>query len=190
MHSRDIALIALFAALTCALGLTPAIPLPFVGITFSLQTLGMVLAGAVIGSRRGAIAMLLVIVLAAIGLPVLTGGQGGLGKLIGPTAGFIWSWPLGAFLTGRIVEAWWRKLTVLRALVGTIAGSLSIYVLGQAWLAWSTGLPVRVASWSWVVYVPGDLIKAIAAALIAVTVKKAYPLITPKADPRKETVIT
>jgi len=187
MRTRDIALIALFAALTCALGFTPLIPLPFVTITFALQTLGMLLAGGIIGAKRGALAMLLVLVLAAIGLPVLTGGQGGLGKFVGPTAGFIWSWPIGAFLVGILIEHWWAKLTFLKALVAALIGSVSLYVLGQGWLIVSGTLPPNVGIWSWVMYLPGDIAKSLVAAGVIVTVKRAYPLITPRTEESAET---
>lgn len=181
MRAKDLALIALFAALTALMGMSPVIPLPVVGITISIQTLGMLLAGGVIGSKRGASSMLLIIVLVAVGLPVLTGAQGGFAKLIGPTAGFIWSWPIGAFVVGLLVERMWNKLNYLKALVATVAGSVSLYVLGQTWLAISTSMPFKTAWWSWVAYLPADLIKSVIAAGIIVAVKKAYPLITPKA---------
>ena len=180
MRTKDIALIALFAALTAALGFTPIIPLPFTTITFALQTLGMLLAGGIIGAKRGVLAMLLVLLLVALGLPVLTGGQGGLGKFVGPTAGFIWSWPIGAFLVGLLIEHWWAKLTFLKALVATLIGSVSLYPLGQTWLVIAGVFPARAGIWSWVVYLPGDIAKSIVAALVIVTVKKAYPLITPR----------
>jgi len=189
MRTKDIALIALFAALTCALGFTPLIPLPFGGITFALQTLGMLLAGGIIGAKRGALAMLLVLLLVAIGLPVLTGGQGGLAKFVGPTAGFIWSWPIGALLVGILIEHWWTKLTFVKALVATILGSISLYVLGQGWLIVSKIVPAKVGIWSWVAYLPGDIAKSIVAAAVIVTVKKAYPLITPRAKQSSETHI-
>ena len=179
---RDLALIALFAALTAVLGLSPVIPLPVLGVTIALQTLGMLLAGGVIGARRGALAMLLVIALVAIGLPVLTGGQGGLGKLIGPTAGFIWSWPLGALVTGALTERWWSRLTRVRAGLAALAGSVTLYPLGQAWLAVQLHLDPGFAAWSWVLYVPGDIAKSVVAAIVVVAVKKAYPLITPRTE--------
>ncbi|MDR2929820.1 MAG: biotin transporter BioY [Propionibacteriaceae bacterium] len=178
MRAKDLALIALFAALTCVLGLSPVIPLPFIGITFSLQTLGVILAGGILGTKRGAIAMVLVIVLVAIGLPVLTGGQGGLGKLIGPTAGFIWSWPAGAWITGALVQRWWRGLTPARAIAAALLGSVSLYVVGHTWLAVMLGLPASTAWWSWVAYLPGDIVKSCAAGVAILAVKKAYPLIT------------
>ena len=183
MRTKDIALIALFAALTCALGFTPLIPLPFVTITFALQTLGILLAGGIIGAKRGALAMLLVLLLVALGLPVLTGGQGGLGKFVGPTAGFIWSWPIGAFLVGILVEHWWNKLTFVKTLIATLIGSVSLYPLGQGWLIASGTIPFSVGVWSWVAYLPGDIAKSIVAAAVIITVKKAYPLITPRSKP-------
>ena len=183
MSARDLALAALFAAFTCVLGLTPVIPLPVIGTTFALQTLGLLLAGGVLGARRGAIAMLLVIAVVAIGLPVLTGGQGGLAKLIGPTAGFIWSYPLGALVTGALVEAWWPKLTLPRAGLAALAGSVALYPLGQTWLALLLHIPAGLAWWTWVMYLPGDLAKSVVAGLVIVTVKRAYPLITPRRSP-------
>lgn len=181
MNPKDLALIALFAALTAVLGLSPIIPLPILGITIAIQTLGMLLAGGIIGAKRAGLAMLLVIVLVVIGLPILTGGQSGLGKLVGPTAGFIWSWPLGAVVVGILVETWWNKLSFLKALITAILGSISLYPLGHTWLAISMGIPLRTAIWSWVIYLPADIIKSIIAALVIVTAKKAYPLITPRA---------
>ena len=180
MGFKDLGLIAMFAALTCALGLAPIILLPLVGITFAIQTLGMILAGGVIGARCGALAMALVIGLVAIGLPVLTGAQGGLYKLIGPTAGFIWSWPLGALIIGGLIERWWEKLTLLKASIASMIGSISLYLLGHTWLCVSTQIPLPIALWSWVLYLPGDLIKSALAGFIIVTVKRAYPLINPR----------
>jgi len=177
---KDLGLVALFAALTCILGLAPVIPLPLVAITFALQTLGVILAGGVIGARRGATAMALVILLVALGLPVLTGGQGGLGKLVGPTAGFIWSYPLGAFITGWLVERWWAKLTIIKAIAAAVLGSVSLYVLGQTWLAITMGIPTTTAAWAWVAYLPGDLAKSALAGFVIVTVRRAYPLISPR----------
>ncbi|MCL1907673.1 MAG: biotin transporter BioY [Propionibacteriaceae bacterium] len=177
---RNLGLIAIFAALTCFLGLTPMILLPIIAITISVQTLGMLLAGGIIGAKRGALAMGVVILLVALGLPVLTGAQGGFHKLFGPTAGFIWSWPLGAFLVGLLIERWWEKLSFLRALVACILGSVSIYLLGHSWLAFTTGIPWDIAWWSWVLYLPGDLIKSLLAAFLIVTVKRAYPLLSPR----------
>lgn len=180
MRSKDLALIALFAAFMCVLGLTPRVTLPFVPAPFTLQTLGVLLAGGILGARRGALSIALFLVLVAIGLPVLVGGAGGAGMFIGPTGGFLWSYPLGAFVTGFLVERFWDKLNFVTALVATLAGSVSLYPIGHTWLAVVAGIPFETALWSWVAYLPGDIFKSVVAAIIIVAVKKAYPLITPR----------
>ena len=93
---------ALFAAIMIALSMLKfALPFSPVPITFS--TLGIMLAGSVLGARNGTLAVLLVILMCAAGLPVL-GGTGGFSKLIGPTAGYILAWPFAAFLIGYFAQ--------------------------------------------------------------------------------------
>ncbi|WP_026925875.1 biotin transporter BioY [Granulicoccus phenolivorans] len=182
MRPKDIALIALFTALMCVLGLTPRIQLPLLPAPFTAQTLGVILAGGILGARRGFASMALFVLLVAIGAPVLVGGVGGLGMILGPTGGFIIAYPFGALVTGLLIERWWPKLNYLTAfLAGFIGGALVLYVIGQPWLI-TVSAKVSLADgwWSWIVYLPGDLIKTAIAAGIIVTVKKAYPLITPR----------
>ena len=85
MKTKDLAYIALFAAITAVLGLVPAVQVGPVPIT--AQTLGVMLAGSILGARRGFLSQLLFLVLVAIGLPVLPGGGGGLAVFAGATAG-------------------------------------------------------------------------------------------------------
>ncbi|MEL6321465.1 MAG: biotin transporter BioY, partial [Cyanobacteria bacterium J06626_14] len=75
MTTRDLVYIAVFAALVAALGLIPPIPLPFIPVPITAQSLGVMLAGAILGARRGACALLLFLVLVAIGFPLLSGGR-------------------------------------------------------------------------------------------------------------------
>jgi biotin transport system substrate-specific component len=124
---RDLARIAIFAALIAVLGMV-TIPLPW-GVPITAQTLGVMLAGAVLGPRKGPLAVLLVLALAAIGLPVLSGGRGGLGVFVGPTAGYLIGWIAGALVVGLIVHSgrftWWRTA------VGTVVGGiLVVYAFG------------------------------------------------------------
>ena len=186
MRSKDLALIALFAAFMCVLGLTPRVTLPFVPAPFTVQTLGVLLAGGVLGARRGFLALVLFVVLVALGLPVVAGGVGGLGVILGPTGGFLLSFPIGAAVTGLLVQRWWARLGVVRALIATVLGSLAVYPLGQAWLAVETGMPTDVAAWSWLVYLPGDVVKSVVATAAILAVKRAYPLITPGAGRRDQ----
>ncbi|MFN7599597.1 MAG: biotin transporter BioY, partial [Cereibacter sp.] len=83
---RSLTHIALFAALIAVLGLVPQITLA-VGVPITAQSLGIMLCGTVLGARRGALAVVLFLVLVAAGLPLLSGGRGGLGVFAGPSAG-------------------------------------------------------------------------------------------------------
>lgn len=104
MSTRDLVLTALFAAIIVALGLLPPISLGFIPVPITAQSLGVMMAGVVLGARRGAIAVLIVLVLVAIGLPVLSGGRGGLAIFASPTAGFLIGWIFAAFVTGYLSE--------------------------------------------------------------------------------------
>lgn len=101
---RDIARIAVFAALIVALGLPGSITVGGSGVPITLQSLGVMLAGAVLGARRGSLAVLVVIALVAVGLPVLAGGRGGLGVFAGPTVGFLIGWLPAAAVIGWLTS--------------------------------------------------------------------------------------
>ncbi len=100
---RSLTHIALFAALIAVLGLVPQITLA-VCVPITAQSLGIMLCGTVLGARRGALAVVLFLVLVAAGLPLLSGGRGGLGVFAGPSAGFLLGFPVAAFVCGLIVE--------------------------------------------------------------------------------------
>lgn len=89
MNTRDLVLVALFTAIIVVLGLVPPITLGFIPVPITAQSMGVMLAGCIIGAKRGALAFLLLVLLVAIGLPVLSGGRGGLAVLAGPSGGFI-----------------------------------------------------------------------------------------------------
>lgn len=170
--------VALFAAIFAALGLMPPIPLPFVPVPITAQTLGVMVAGSLLGARRGGLAILLAVVLVAIGVPILAGGRGGFGVLMGPTGGFVLAFPVAAFAVGYLVERGWDKLNVGSAfLYNALGGILVLYLIGVPWLAVAAGMPLIKAVTVSAAFIPGDLIKAVLAAYIAVTVKRAYPLI-------------
>ena len=98
----DIALIATFAAVIAACALLPALNVGPVPIT--LQTFGVILAGAVLGARRGFLAVLLYLALGTIGIPVFSGGSAGPAVFAGPSVGYLIAFPFTALLAGFIVE--------------------------------------------------------------------------------------
>jgi len=176
LETRDIVHCALFAAIVAALGLVPPIPLGFIPVPITAQTLGVMLAGAVLGAWRGLVALALFDLLVAAGLPLLAGGRGGFGIFLGPTGGFVLSWPLGAFLTGWLAERFGRS-GVPALFACCVAGGIgAVYAVGVLWLALIGGLPWNKAAMGLLVFVPGDLIKAGVAAFVAVAVRRAYPV--------------
>lgn len=94
---------ALFAALTGAVAWFK-IPLPFTPVPITLQTLMVLLSGAMLGAYYGALAMIIYLILGAIGLPVFAGGSSGVAALLGPTGGYLFSYPVAAFVIGYILQ--------------------------------------------------------------------------------------
>ncbi len=169
---RDLARIAVFAALIIVLG-TVTVPLP-TGVPITGQTLGVMLAGTVLGTRRAPIAVGIVLVLAAVGLPVLAGGRGGLGVFVGPTAGYMLGWIAGVVVIGLICRSgaltWWR--TALGVVVG---GILVVYAFGVPVQSLVLGTDLWATAVSSLVFLPGDLLKAAAATALTLALARAYP---------------
>lgn len=177
MTTRDIVYVALFAALTAALGLFPPLTLPVVGVPITAQSLGVMLAGALAGSRRGGLAMVLFVVLVAIGLPLLSGGRGGFGIILSPSGGFILSWPIAAFVIGWLFEKHQGEPPIWLAMVYIALGGIGIvYLAGIPWLAEFAELSLSQAFTGSMGFVPGDIVKVVLAAFIGQGVRRAYPL--------------
>ncbi len=181
MSSKETAQIAVFAALMVVLGFIPAIELPLAPAPFTAQTVGVLLAGSILGARRGGLAILLFDLLVLVGLPVLPGGRGGLGVILGPTGGFILAYPVAAFLVGLLTERLWRRYNLGVALACNAVGALTLYAIGIPWSAVVADLPAWRAIQVSAVYVPGDILKLIICSLVAVRVRRAYPLIEARA---------
>ncbi|MCC6863492.1 MAG: biotin transporter BioY [Rhodobacteraceae bacterium] len=171
---RNLAHIALFAALIAVLGLIPAINLPF-GVPITAQSLGVTLCGTVLGARRGALAVILFLVLVALGLPLLSGGHGGLGVFAGPSAGFLIGFPAAAFVAGLIVERWKAPLT-MAALVGSLIGGIPVlYAFGIPGMALALGKTLPEATIISLSFLPGNLIKCVLTALVTRGIAKMRP---------------
>jgi biotin transport system substrate-specific component len=184
MRIQDVAYIALFAALTAVLGLIPRIDLSFTTVPITAQSLGPMLAGSILGARRGALSQALFLLLLAAGLPLLAGGRGGLGVFASPSAGFIIAFPLAAAFIGAVTERFWPRLGFATSLLINIVGGIGIvYAIGIPVRALIGGLTLPAAAISAVAYLPGDLLKAVLAASIAIFVKRGYPLIQPRIGP-------
>lgn len=171
---RSLAHIALFAALIAVLGFVPAIPLPF-GVAITAQSLGIMLCGTVLGSKRGALAVLLFLALVALGLPLLSGGRGGLGVFVGPSAGFLIGFPVTAFVAGLIVERWNAPLPLAAFTGSAFGGILVLYAFGIPGMAITLGKTLPEATLLALPFLPGDLVKCILAALVTRSIARMRP---------------
>lgn len=172
---RSLAHIALFAALIAVLGLMPRIDL-ISGVPITLQTFGVMLAGTVLGARRGFLAVLLFVVLGLAGLPIFSGGRGGLGVLAGPTMGYILGFPVAAFVAGWVVEHWRRAPISIAAVAGAVLGPmLLLSVTGAAGMAYILGKTFPEAYALTLPFLAGDAIKAVLAGLVTQTISRLRP---------------
>ena len=163
-HVRKMVYASLFAALTAA-GAWIAIPLWPVPIT--LQTLFTMLSGAVLGPYFGALAMVVYVLLGLIGLPVFAGGQSGLGALLGPAGGYLVGFVVGAVVIGLLTRLR-KKPGFLWLCMSMALGELVVYAFGVVQLSLVAGMPLDKAVYlGALLFVPGDVLKIAAAALIA-----------------------
>ena len=172
---RDYPRIAIFVGLIAALSWVPAIYLiPDVPVT--AQTLGVMLAGAVLGSYRGALAVLLYEILALAGLPILAGGAGGLAPFTGPTGGYLIGFIVGAYVVGLVIEKLPKLNLAVSSILGFVLGGIvTVYIPGILWLSYSTNHPLLPVALGNLVFLVGDSVKIVLAVLILLGIKSANP---------------
>ncbi len=170
---------ALMAAVTAAAAQI-AIPLPFSPVPFTLQVLAVILSGLLLGTRYGALSQVIYVLVGAVGVPVFAQFSGGLSVILGPTGGYLVSYPLAAAIAGLAANAARgapRRRALWTGFLWGCAGLVIIYAVGATWLAVVTQLPFAAALAQGVLpFVPFDLIKVALAALVAVA---AAPAIAP-----------
>ena len=132
--------------------------LPFTPVPISGGTLGVLYAGTLLGSRRGAAAVALYLFEGAAGLPVFSGGAVGAAHLLGPTGGYLLGFPAGAFVAGLLAARGWDR-SPARAIATMLIGSVPIFGLGLVGRARFVPAGTVLSRGLWP-FVPGDLIKA------------------------------
>ena len=174
----SVALVSLFAALMAVFGLIPKIDLPL-GVPITLQTLGVMLAGCMLGPKRALQALLLFLAAVALGLPLLSGGRGGLGVFFSPASGYLIGWPVGAFVTGWVMallpKPTPRSAAISAFLASAVGGLLVVHVCGVVGLVNIANLTWQQAILASLVFVPGDLIKCAVCATVVHTVARGLP---------------
>jgi biotin transport system substrate-specific component len=166
-------LVSLFAALT-AVGAFISFPLYPVPIT--LQNLFTLLAGMTLGSVLGGSSQIIYVLLGIIGLPVFAGFKAGIGVLFGPTGGFLFGFIISSYIIGKIIELKKEKDIFYYFLAGGL-GIVIIYIIGIGQLSLVTGMGIKQTLMVGVFpFLPGDILKIIAASFIASKLKLVIPL--------------
>lgn len=161
--SRRSIILAMYAAIICA-GCFIAIPLG--PIPLVLQNMLAVMAGALFGVPQGPASVGLFLIAGVLGIPVFSGGKGGMAVLAGPTGGFLVGYFIGALICGFIAkrpapdERPLEKTKLLRLFTAGLAGFIAIYATGLAHYTRSAGVSFSSAMATCVIpFLPGDLIK-------------------------------
>jgi biotin transporter BioY len=164
--TRSVSLVVAFSLLTA---LAAQIVIPIGPVPITGQTFAVLLTGALLGSRLGAMAMIVYLIEGASGLPFFYGGSSGIAHLLGPTGGYLVAFPAGAFITGAFAENGWDK-RFPTAVVAMAVGSIVILLAGWAWFSVLTHTPPLAAfKVSVAPHIVGDIIKILLAAAVLPT---------------------
>lgn len=171
MKTKDITLISVMAALVCVAGpLSLGEPVPI-----SLCSFAVYLAGAILGWKKGPLAVLVYLLIGAIGVPVYAGFSAGFSKIAGVTGGYLVGYIPCALLTGLAVKDGQMKPEKPWLLpMMMVAGTAALYLIGTAWFMAQTGNGLAASLAMCVLpFLPGDAVKIVAATLLAWPVRKA-----------------
>lgn len=159
--TRSVSIVVAFSLLVA---LSAQIVIPIGPVPITGQTFAVLLTGALLGSRMGAMAMIVYLVEGAAGLPFFYGGHGGLAHLLGPTGGYLVAFPAAAFITGAFAEHGWDR-RFFSSVIAMAVGSLVILIAGWAWYAvLMSAAPVAAFKVSVMPHLAGDVIKIFLAA--------------------------
>ena len=157
-------LCALFAALTAVLS---QILIPIGPVPINLATFAVFCAGALLGSKLGALSMATWVALGVVGVPVYTMMRSGPGALLEPTGGFIIGYIPAAFLTGLIIEKFNKDNKIYMHAIAMGVGAITYFISGTIWFMYSTNTAFfEAATICFLPFIPGDILKIILAAIL------------------------
>ncbi len=172
MTAKELVWVALMAALIC---IAAPLAVPVGAIPITLATFAVYLAGALLGMKRGALAVAVYLLLGLAGLPVFSGFNGGVAPLAGPTGGYLIGYLPCAAAAGFVVERGGARRWTVPA--GMIVGTAACYALGTAWFMFQSDTPLAGALAACVLpFLPGDAIKIAAASALAFVLRVRLPL--------------
>lgn len=162
-NTYAMAVTALMTAVTCILA---PLSIPIGPVPISLTNFAIYLSLYLLDWKKGTVSYILYLLLGLVGLPVFSGFTGGVGKLAGPTGGYIIGFIPMAIIAGIVIDKYTEKW--LLCLLAMIIGTIVCYALGTAWLAYEAKMDMMAALWAGVIpFIPGDLVKMALAILIA-----------------------
>jgi biotin transport system substrate-specific component len=173
MKTKDLILCSLFTAITVIMS---QLSIPLIGgVPMTLQTFSISLCGIILGAKRGFVSSLTYVFLGAIGLPVFSQFSGGLQAVVGPTGGFIISFPVMAYVIGYISEKTNNKYFIF---LGMLLGATINFVFGTLQFSLITNSNLIQAFSACVVpFIPTTILKAILATFMGLRIKKASILV-------------
>ncbi len=162
--------IGLLAALQCII--SPfSIVLPISPVPISLATLILYLSVYLIGKRRSLMSCGIYILIGLAGIPVFSGFSGGIGKVLGPTGGYILGYFFLVWISGWFLEKWSRNY--LLQVMGLLLGTGVCYLIGSLWLSYSAGMSFRIAVSAGVLpFIPGDIVKILLGVFLGSTIRR------------------
>ena len=165
---HSITLIGLMAAVTC---IVAPFSIPIGPVPLSLTSLAIYLTVILLGWKKGTLSYIIYLLIGLAGIPVFSSFTGGIGKLLGPTGGYLIGFIFTAVITGIFVDRFNGKRVMY--FLGMILGTLVLYGFGTAWLAYQADMTFQAALFAGVIpFIPGDFAKMIIALLIGPEIRK------------------
>jgi len=147
------------------------IAIPIGPVPITLQSLFVVLSGLILGAKLGALSQITYIILGLIGLPVFSGGNGGLGAIARPSFGFLMGYVVAAYVIGKLTE---KNKSLSKIVYSVILGSIVIYIIGVPYFYFIftsyLGKSINfygALKYACLPFIPGDIIKAVIAISLA-----------------------
>jgi biotin transport system substrate-specific component len=180
MKLRNLMYVSMFATIMGVLGIIPPLFLGITPVPITLQSLGVMLSGSVLGARLGpkyaALSQILFLLLVMTGLPLLSGGRGGIGVFFSPSGGYLLGYVAGAYVIG-LLSYHLKNMSLIKVVLINLLGGLGVvYLFGIPIQALLMNIGIDKAIMLSLVYLPGDLIKVAVASLLAIKLRNYLPL--------------
>lgn len=173
MTTYQLALTGVMTAVICILG-PMTLMIPISPVPISLANFAICLSIVILGMKLGTLSCILYLLIGLIGLPVFSGFSGGVGKLAGPTGGYLVGYLFLALIGGFFVEHFSGRSLQQRAVqgIGLVLGTAVLYAFGTVWLAYMAGMNFSEALAAGVLpFIPGDLVKIFITLLVGAEIR-------------------